>query len=210
MASAYSAVMNLALVIVVFLPCCRAAYVRSASGYKSPCAERLQATIRRKNHSLPAAFSTRRRVPSPTGDCARQAGHRRWMMATPMPTDGEMPRNIKPSAVDLLEDEFAQERASALGRLGRALEAALAALARFDAEQRRETSPAQDRQARASLVAEASVALWHFIVQREACGLRDTRHVLRDYRVPPEVAARMGAQTAPPAKPASVSRTKTR
>ena len=60
------------------------------------------------------------------------------------------------------------------------------------------------------VVAEASVALWHFIVQREACGLRDTRHVLRDYRVPPEVAARMGAQTAPPAKPASVSRTKTR
>jgi len=46
---------------------------------------------------------------------------------------------------------------------------------------------------RASLVAEASVALWHFVVQREACGLRDIRYVLRDYRVPPEVAARMGA-----------------
>jgi len=29
-------------------------------------------------------------------------------------------------------------------------------------------------------------------VQREACGLRDMRYVLRDYRVPPEVAARMG------------------
>ena len=67
------------------------------------------------------------------------------------------------SPVDLLEDEFAQEKASALGRLGRAL------------------------------VAEASVALWHFVVQREACGLRDMRYVLRDYRVPPEVAARMGA-----------------
>lgn len=111
-----------------------------------------------------------------------------------------MPRKIKPSAHDLLEHEFAQERASALGRMGRALEAALAALARFDAE-RSEASPAQDRQARASLVAEASVALWHFIVQREACGLRDTRHVLRDYRVPPEVAARMGALTVPPARP---------
>jgi hypothetical protein len=50
-------------------------------------------------------------------------------------------------------------------------------------------------------VAEASVALWHFIVQREACGLRDMRYVLRDYRVPPEVAARMGALAGPPARP---------
>jgi hypothetical protein len=112
-----------------------------------------------------------------------------------------MPRKIKPSAVDLIQDEFAQERASALGRLGRALEAALAALARFDAGERREMSPARDGQARAALVTEASVALWHFIVQREACGLRDMRYVLRDYRVPPEVAARMGALTGPPASP---------
>jgi hypothetical protein len=43
------------------------------------------------------------------------------------------------------------------------------------------------------LVAEASRALWLFVVQREACGLRDLRYVLRDYRVPHEVAARMGA-----------------
>ena len=112
-----------------------------------------------------------------------------------------MPRKIKPSAVDLLEDEFAQERASALGRLGRALEAALAALARFDAGERREMSPAQDGQVRAALVTEASVALWHFIVQREACGLRDMRYVLRDYRVPPEVAARMGALPDPSVRP---------
>src|SRR5262249_13392169 len=53
-------------------------------------------------------------------------------------------------------------------------------------------SAVEDRQLRASLVAEASVALWHFVVQREACGLRDMRYVLRDYRVPPEVTARMG------------------
>jgi dihydrofolate reductase len=35
--------------------------------------------------------------------------------------------------------------------------------------------------------------LWHFVVQREACGLRDFAYVVRDYRVPREVAARMGA-----------------
>jgi hypothetical protein len=102
-------------------------------------------------------------------------------------------RDIRPSAVALLNEEFAQEKASALGRLGRALEAALAALARFDAGEQRETSHADARQLRATLVAEASDALWHFVVQREACGLRDLRYVLRDYRVPSEVAARMGA-----------------
>jgi hypothetical protein len=112
-----------------------------------------------------------------------------------------MPRDIKPSAVDLLHEEFAQEKASALGRLGRALEAALDALARFDAGDRRDTSPADARQLRAALVAEATDALWHFVVQREACGLRDLRYVLRDYRVPNEVAARMGARPDERARP---------
>jgi hypothetical protein len=104
-----------------------------------------------------------------------------------------MPRQINQAPADMLEHEFAQERASALGRLGRALESALAALAAFDAEPDRGRLPAAGRrQERAPLVAQASVALWQFVVQREACGLRDMRDVLRDYRVPPEVAARMG------------------
>lgn len=102
-------------------------------------------------------------------------------------------RKMIPSPADLLADELAQEKASALGRLGRALEAALAALARFDASDGAENSSAEGRRSRAALVAEASVALWQFVVQREACGLRDMRHVLRDYRVPAEVARRMGA-----------------
>jgi len=97
-----------------------------------------------------------------------------------------------PAAV--LEYEFGQEKASALGRLGRALEQAIATLAAFDAEHAAsDAQPAPVRQARARLVAEASLALWHYVVQREACGLRDMRQLLRDYRVPPEVAARMGA-----------------
>jgi hypothetical protein len=102
-------------------------------------------------------------------------------------------RMIRPSPADLLADEFAQEKASALGRLGRALEAAIEALARFDADHPRTTPSAEHRQARAALVAQASLALWHLVVQREACGLRETRHLLRDYHVPPEVAARLGA-----------------
>ena len=102
-------------------------------------------------------------------------------------------RNLFDSPAALLEHEFGQEKASALGRLGRALEAAIAALADFDAQHPRSETTADDKRSRAELVSQASRALWHFIVQREACGLRDMRLVLRDYRVPPEVAARIGA-----------------
>jgi hypothetical protein len=114
-------------------------------------------------------------------------------------------RKTNPTFVDLIEDEFAQEKASALGRLGRALEAKLAALARFDASHGQELSSAEERQSRVSLVADASVALWHF---DEACGLRDLRYVLHDYGVPPEVAARMGVlppRRARPSKPTGSS-----
>ena len=86
-----------------------------------------------------------------------------------------------------LDYEIAQEQATALGRLGRALEAALAALSDYD------SAHAERGAARAHLVQAASDALWCFIVQREACGLRDARPVIRDYRVPSEVYARMGA-----------------
>jgi hypothetical protein len=84
------------------------------------------------------------------------------------------------------------------GRQGRALEAALAALFELDGTEAGEP-PAERRALRAALIERASVALWHLIVQREACGLRDMKSVLRDYRVPAEVAARMGAAPRHPA-----------
>src|SRR6516225_22927 len=68
----------------------------------------------------------------------------------------------------LLEHEFAQERASALGRQGRALEAALAALFELDGKEAGEP-PAGRRALRAAPIERASVALWHLIVHREAC-----------------------------------------
>ncbi|MGB9364526.1 MAG: DUF6665 family protein [Xanthobacteraceae bacterium] len=92
--------------------------------------------------------------------------------------------------VGALEYEIAQEKASALGRLGRGLEAALATLQSFDA-QIVELTP-ETRHERRALVAEAGHALWLFVVQREALGLRDSRQVMRDYRVPAEVQGRMG------------------
>jgi hypothetical protein len=94
--------------------------------------------------------------------------------------------------LDGLEYEIAREQAAALGRAGRRLEAALAALVAFDAGEASEPTAARDTRARVALVAAAGTALWYYVVQREACGLRDSRQVLRDYRVPGEVVARMG------------------
>jgi hypothetical protein len=90
-----------------------------------------------------------------------------------------------------LDYEIAREQATALGRLGRALEAALAALAEHDHTHRDRSA------ARTRLVQDASYALWCFVIQRETCGLRDARPVLRDYRVPAEVYNRMGVLGGP-------------
>lgn len=99
-----------------------------------------------------------------------------------------------------LDYEIAREKAAALGRLGRGLECALADLADFDASSAARVSPqepepesSQRRAARATLLDAAGHALWLFLVQRDACGLRDARAVMRDYRVPSEVQARAGA-----------------
>jgi hypothetical protein len=89
-----------------------------------------------------------------------------------------------------LDYEIVQEKTAALGRLGRRLECALLALAQFD-QGETQHSEARLRERRV-LVADAGEALWYFMVQREAYGLRDSRHVMRDYRVPVEVQYRMG------------------
>jgi hypothetical protein len=104
-----------------------------------------------------------------------------------MPT---RPRHAQSNVV-ALDYEIAQEQAAALGRAGRTLETALAHLFEHD-----RTAQA-DAQARAALVQAAADALWRFIIQRECCGLRDSRSVMRDYRVPKEVQNRMGAVVRP-------------
>ena len=94
-----------------------------------------------------------------------------------------------------VEYEIAEERASALGRLGRQLEAALTALAAC-----RRTANS-DRSIRDRLVEQAGYALWLFIVQREACGLNKIDHVIQVYGVPNEVVARMGPLAMPSMHP---------
>ena len=94
-----------------------------------------------------------------------------------------------------LTHEMAEERASALARLGRRLEAALAALAACP------RTANSDRKNRDSLVEQAGYALWLFVVQREACGLRKIDHVIQVYGVPNEVVARMGPLARPSIHP---------
>jgi len=107
-----------------------------------------------------------------------------------------MALDILSSGFATLEYEVAEERASALGRLGARLEAALAALAACP------QTTNSDRRIREDLVGQAGYALWLFVVQREACGLRKLDHVIQVYRVPPEVVARMNPLTTPSTPPA--------
>jgi hypothetical protein len=99
--------------------------------------------------------------------------------------------------LSFLDYEIAGEKASALGRLGRRLEAGLASLRSFDAEHdvgnRGKASLALDALAqRKALVAEAGEAYWCFVIQRECCGMRDSTAVIRAYGVPREVVNRAG------------------
>ena len=114
-------------------------------------------------------------------------------MAFRLPGNSADPWSKSPGGV--LDYELAQETASALGRQGRALEAALKALAAFDAN----SHGPHDLKVRAALVASAAQALWQFVVQREACGLRDSGAMMRMYGVPAEVRDRMGVF--PPGRP---------
>ena len=89
--------------------------------------------------------------------------------------------------VEAVDYEIAQEKAAARGRISERLERALAALRAFDAAPARGPALARDE-----LVAAAGEALWYYVVQREACGLRDTDAVLRELGIPREVHLRMG------------------
>ena len=83
--------------------------------------------------------------------------------------------------VESVQAEIAQEKAAALSRMAARLTEALARLEAFE-----------DAAGRKTLVSAAGEALWYYVVQREACGLRDVEMVLREFRVPREVYLRMG------------------
>ena len=43
------------------------------------------------------------------------------------------------------------------------------------------------------LVKRAAKEVWAFFVQREICGLRDQKQIIKDYGIPGEVLVRLGA-----------------
>jgi hypothetical protein len=89
--------------------------------------------------------------------------------------------------VDVIQLEVAEEKAGALGRAGRRLEQAL--------DEFRETSSAPHASSkRDRLLWDLAEIVYTFIVQREACGLRDFRQVLRHFDIPREALARVGAR----------------
>lgn len=87
--------------------------------------------------------------------------------------------------IDPVAYEINREKAGALGRTGRKLENALAALARCEHD---------DGDKREALLRHATELLTSLVVQREACGLRDPRDLFECYAVPAEVVARIGVR----------------
>ena len=91
------------------------------------------------------------------------------------------------AAFSAIEADVIAEKASSLGHHGRLVEQAMAALRAFDA------AAGGDPEARLRLVKAAARQVWAFLVQRELCGLRDQKQVIKDYGIPGEVLVRLGA-----------------
>ncbi len=87
---------------------------------------------------------------------------------------------------NVLEYELMSERAAALGRQGVKVEEALAALSAWNAERDSEAR-------RESLCDDAADAVWALFIQREICGLRNNREIIKRYAIPSEVLSRVGA-----------------
>jgi hypothetical protein len=90
------------------------------------------------------------------------------------------------AAFNVLEADMMAEKASSLGHHARLVESAMAALRAFDA------APG-DPDERLRLVKKAAREVWAFFVQRELCGLRDQKQIIKDYGIPGEVLVRLGA-----------------
>lgn len=83
----------------------------------------------------------------------------------------------------VLHYELMEEQAHSLGRAGRKVEVALAALREH---------PGGD--GRAAVLTSAADAVWSFFVQREVMGLRNRADVISQYDIPREVLVRLGAR----------------
>lgn len=97
------------------------------------------------------------------------------------------------AVVNAVEAEVIAEQAASLARAARRLEKALATLAAFDAGEKLPAPEAgrSSLRTRPEIISEAREALWFLIVQREACGFRNSEEVLAAYGVPSEISLGM-------------------
>jgi hypothetical protein len=96
------------------------------------------------------------------------------------------PKDDEDPLSQALQNEILNEKAATLFRLQKRLETALRKLdaARADAESTEETISPH--------LAEACEALWYVSIQREMCGLRNSRAYYDELRVPHDVRLHMG------------------
>ena len=92
--------------------------------------------------------------------------------------------------MDAVERVLRGDTAGHLGRMGRRVELTLARLRSADAE--------MDVEERERLLHDCADAVWHYFVQREACGLRNHDHAIVVFDIPRAVLARVGG--APPTR----------
>src|SRR4051812_42398078 len=105
-------------------------------------------------------------------------------MSLRLPT-GLGSKSAAQSGMDMLSAELLVEKGSSLGRAGRAVEEALATLIAIDA--------GEVQGVRSEQVDMAAGLVWELLVQQEACGVRNAGMTYREYKVPKDVAARVGA-----------------
>jgi hypothetical protein len=101
------------------------------------------------------------------------------------PIRGDVRMRVAESRHASVVQEIAQETAAALGRAGGRVQRALEAVRELD---RSGSAPAAGRE---EILDEAGEALYFYVVQREACGLRDTHALLDELGVPHAVRLRM-------------------
>lgn len=104
---------------------------------------------------------------------------------TVRPPQALAPAAATQTGLGVLEYELMAERADALGRHGQKVETALARLAEGVAG----GCPPEERE---TLLDDAAGKVWAFMIQREICGLRSQKDLVRRYGIPPEVMARLG------------------
>jgi len=92
---------------------------------------------------------------------------------------------LREAVAGQVDQEILEEKAAALTRAGRRVEAAIAALQAHDAGE----TPDADRGA---LLDHAAREVWALLIQRELSGLRDEKRTIEHYRIPREVMARVG------------------